>query len=153
MTEPQYQPPTDAPIEFGAEPPVRKKKRWPWVLGGILLVGLMLLGGCMYFAYKSPAGAGTTFATHIERGDTAEAYNLLCEKSKAELDPDEFEENHVPSQDVTSIELVTASVNPSGDTDVFTVRYKLADGTEEVVEYDMVKENGSWRVCDPPTIE
>ncbi|MGW5318585.1 MmpS family transport accessory protein [Nocardia thailandica] len=35
------------PAPGGYPPPPRKKKVWPWVLGGIALVFLLIVGGCV----------------------------------------------------------------------------------------------------------
>ncbi len=157
MTEPQYGPPQGEPIQFSPPPSVApRRKRWPWILGGVLLVALVLFGGCVYYGvriYNSPTGAGTVFATAIEQGDNEIAYDSLCAQSKEELTFSEFVESHVPSQDVTSIEPVTLSLDPNDESDVFIVSYVLADGSREVVEYPMVNEQGKWRVCNPPKIE
>ncbi|MFC4373671.1 MmpS family transport accessory protein [Nocardia halotolerans] len=41
------QPPGGYPPHGGYPQPPKKKKVWPWVLGGILLVLLLIIGGCV----------------------------------------------------------------------------------------------------------
>lgn len=41
------QPAGGYPPQGGYPPPPRKKKVWPWVLGGVLVVLLLVVGGCV----------------------------------------------------------------------------------------------------------
>ncbi|MEG1167026.1 MAG: hypothetical protein RSD93_03130 [Gordonibacter sp.] len=45
--QPSYPPYPAQPPYFAAAEPPRKKKAWPWVLGGCLLVFLLGIGGCV----------------------------------------------------------------------------------------------------------
>ena len=154
MSEEEYGPPTGAPIQFPAQPRA-KRKLWPWLLTGALFLGLLMLGGCAFFGYRllnSSTGVGAIYATALEQEDYQTAYDLLCENSKDEISLENFVDDYIPSQDITSVQPVVDSLTSDGDTDVFIVSLVLADGSREIVEYPMVKEDGDWRICEPPTL-
>jgi hypothetical protein len=46
---PQQSPALAGPPALYGPPPQKKRRVWPWVLGGILLLGIMACGGCAVF--------------------------------------------------------------------------------------------------------
>ena len=142
--------------------PKKARKKWPWVVGGILLFLVVAVGGCSaYFIPKffdSPAGTGTTFVTNMQvnnESSTKSAYESLCSSSKSSMTLEEFRSEIAPQQQVKGFEIDETSatkISSDAEEETFAVSYNFTDGSTKTVIYPLVKEDGKWKVCDPPPL-
>ena len=130
------------------------RRRWRWLLPLLVtLAAASLVGvGVTYLVRDdadSPQRVIDRYLNAVERGDTVEAYSLLCERFRKARPFTEF-------QSILALEKQDAG----GVTDHKVARVEtLADGTrvasytvrrsdgDVVVDAALVKERGNWRVC------
>ncbi len=116
---------------------------------------LLFLGGCVYLGrgfVSSPFVAASDFAIDLEDGNYASSYGRLCASSQAQIPLDQYLAEYVPDKQIDIIDIVgQASFQDSDNvSDSFVGEFNYVDGTREDLFYDLVKENGDWKVCNPP---
>jgi hypothetical protein len=131
----------------GAAPAAPKKKRkvWPWILG-VLVVLLLLMGGCVALVYRAATGPidkANDFLSHIDDADFPAAFELTDPEcfSADEYDQLEsfFTEFELTGYDLTGTERFTGGGAATG-----TVT--LEGAGERDVQIDLTNDDG-WRVC------
>lgn len=141
------------PGSFGAPvPPVqatppKRRRIWPWL--AIPLVFALLIGGCslaLFLAVRPPADATNDYVALLDEGDYGAAYDSLCTAVRQTIDRDTFiaQGPERVGGDITDYRF--SNVNrTNGVADVSgTVSI---DGVSRSVTYELVQEDGEWRVC------
>lgn len=152
-------PPPVAPAGFPAPPaygtpfpsgattaPTRRRRRWPWVLGALLAV-IVVLGvtGAVLFVQKikPPIDAANAFLSDVDDGDFAAAFDQVCARDQDLLDEDDVGGVYRFFDD---FEVNPFDVDVDGDR--ATVGFD-ADGldSDEKLELPLREEDGEWRPC------
>lgn len=138
----------------GTEPRPRRRRRWPWVLGGVLvlIIGLGATGGTLFVQkIKPPIDATNAYLGDLANGDYQSAFDQLCEQSQADGSPELFESD-VADDDalgaLNSFEVDPFDVSLNGDR--ATVGVDLSSpgfDIEDVLQLRLRKEGGEWRPC------
>ena len=126
-------------------PPSRKRKVWPWVVGVLVLL-MLLVGGCVAVVYQAatgPVDAANDFLGHVRDGDFDEAFDLADPGCFAAGELDQLEEFftdfELRSYDLDGTERFTGGGAATG-----TV---VLDGAgERDIRVDLTNDDG-WRVC------
>lgn len=119
----------------GAPPPAPKKNWKPWLLGcgGLFLLGLLLCGGCLGWAYFSTKGSidnANDFVAAVKDGDDDRAADFVsgdCSASNAIAALESGGE--IGSYSLTGVNNTNGNVTVSGTIEL--------DGVTRTVEFDM----------------
>ncbi|MFV2020959.1 hypothetical protein [Micromonospora sp. LOL_023] len=123
--------------------------------------GVLALSGCTMAtvawlflgAVQPPEAAASTavatFASRLADGTPDSAYDLLCAATRTELDRSDFA--GWARRQALADHWVGAAVVGADRTSV-TVGARLtgADGTAQAVSFEVIAEQGTWRVCTGP---
>lgn len=148
---PQY--PTAPAPGYGSgypAPPVeRKKRRWPWILVGILGLLVLLIGGCSWLVFRaaSPSiDAANEWVALVDEQRWGEAYDALCPALRAEVDRADGEAElqndfgaGIDAYRISSFQNTNGNVSVGGQITV--------GGDERPVTFRMDDDSGQWRVC------
>lgn len=143
---PGYGPP-GYPPPYGEYAPPRKRRRWPWYVGGAVLlvvVALVIVG--VVFGRKGssdPHTAVDRFWTAVVAHDRAKAETYVCNGKKLTSGIDQFI-NEVQSYQI-------GPESGSGNTRVYPVTVHLTlNGQvgEPVIDTTAKKSAGKWYVCN-----
>jgi hypothetical protein len=148
---PGQQPPPPGAVGYGPGPspapvaPTRKRKIWPWIVG-VLVVLLLLVGGCAALVYRAatgPVDKANEFLGHVADADFDEAFELTDSSCFADGELAQIEafftDFALESYDLTGTERFTGGGAATG-----TV--VLAGAGERDVRVDLTNDDG-WRVC------
>ncbi len=126
--------------------PVKKRKKWPWVLLGIFVLFILLIGSCSFFVYRlasGPIDATNAYVGAIDESNYAEAYDLLCQREQTATPFPEWQaqadDENITGYSFTSVQNTNGRTTVSGNVEI--------DGVPEFVEFSLVKENDEWKVC------
>lgn len=151
-----------APPQWGAQPPppgwgtppppaqtgrVRRRRRWPWVLGAVVgAIVILAISGTVLFVQKikPPIDAANEFLAEVEAGNLDASIELLCTEDRENIDEDDLFLRALAALD--DFEANPLDVDIDGDR--ATVGFD-ADGLGDnrVIELPLRKENGDWRPC------
>ena len=147
---PQYAPPGSGP--YTAPQPERRKRRiWPWILGGfaILMLGVGACGFVFYRSVIGPVDKANEFLAAVDSGDYASAASMVstrpeCFGENAERDIEQF----FQGVDITDYDLSSVNVaTDSGDTTGQVSGTITVVGQPSVpIEFGLVK-NDDWEIC------
>ncbi|ASU79251.1 hypothetical protein CDG81_14205 [Actinopolyspora erythraea] len=156
---PPYAPP-------GGYPPQQQKSKLPWILGGTG-GGLLVLGGIIVLLFMTLGGNGPEDAVAryeklaqrqltnpLDPPPTSEYDDLLCEEQRQAVRENLRGQTEQASQ-LSDRELsklrrstVTArNVEHDDSSGTFTMRISTPGEEPITQELDLVKEEGSWKVC------
>lgn len=112
------------------------------------LLCLLLLGAC---AGRTPGSAVTSFYRAVERGDTDEALEFVDQQVVATLGRDKLrlglleQAKEIQSKGgISDIEITNEQV--SGETATVASVVKYGDGTQEMENHQLVRQEGKWRI-------
>jgi hypothetical protein len=147
---------TESPVPPMPAPPLPKKGRGPffWMLAGcfgclgtaVLLVAL--LAGGVYYMTSGPAAVVRGQLEEIRLGQRDRAYERLSESYRARLSRAEFDalvEAHPAMRNNADSSFWQRSLDTS--TARLTGMLTSASGGREPVSYELVKEQGGWRIA------
>lgn len=154
----QYQPP---PAGYGQQgygvppagypPAVAQKKRkiWPWFLLGLPVLFIMLIGGCTLLVYNlttGPIDATNVHVANLDNGDFEAAYQNLCERLKADVSPEVWIDQTRADLggEITGYTYASSQVTNGSALVTGTI---VIDGLSRASSFNLVLENGEWRVC------
>lgn len=131
-----------------------QKKKFPvWLIIVICLVGLAVIVGIIVIATSSATSPVTkpveTQLTLLKNGDMQGAYNLTSKEFQATVTFDKFKEALQQFTILTknkSHSVTQKSI--TGNTGTVTESIVAADGTPVIVEYNLVNENGTWKILN-----
>lgn len=145
---PGYGPPPGYPPPYGEYPPPRRRRRWPWIVGGtvlVIVVALVIIG--VVFGRKGsgdPHTAVDKFWSAVAAHDRAKAEKYVCNgKNLKGSDIDQFV-NEVQSYEI-------GPESGSGNTRIYPVTVHLTlNGQPEapVIDTTAKKSAGKWYVCN-----
>lgn len=140
------------PPPVGARP--RRRRRWPWVLGGVLaaIAGLAIAGAVLFTVkVKPPIDAVNAFLTDVRDGDYEGARDRLCTEDRRVLSSEGLRSLFRPGVEDFDVNPFDVSV----DGDRATVSFDREDerGDDDYYELDLRKEGGDWRVCLSEALE
>lgn len=147
-----WQPPAMGPPP-NAYPPLppepRRRRRWPWIVLGIVVALLLAVGGCSYVLFRAAQpsidGANRWLAL-LDEGRYGEAYDALCapmrqatsrQAGTAELE-DDFGAG-IDGYRINNYSNFNGRVTVGG---VVTI-----GGVEGGIQLAMDDDDGDWRVC------
>lgn len=129
------------------------------VVGAVLVVCCAggIVGGVFLFRgvvkATGPARDATDqFVTDLQQGDTAGAYALLCDSTRAAFTPDRFAQGVASQPKIVSHKTggVNVTSGSGGSTAVVTMKLTLQTGFVDEHTFPLVKEDGQWKVCGAP---
>ncbi|NKY56662.1 hypothetical protein [Nocardia flavorosea] len=121
----------------------------------VVLVAGLGVGGYFLLAGGGGAGNPRAVAQQFVDGDGANK-ELICASDLAKIEeagasaPRPTEPVTVPDGAAATSELVSVDVPEGSDKGTFTVKTDVTVGTQshsQTVEYDLVEEDGDWKVC------
>lgn len=132
----------------GTEPRPRRRRRWPWVLGGVLvlIIGLGATGGTLFVQKIKPViDASNEFLGDLDRGNSSSAFDQLCARDREDLDEGRVE-RFASLGLFEDYEINPFDVSINGDR--ATVGFDVEGlGRDEKLELPLRKERGDWRPC------
>lgn len=132
-------------------PPVAppKRRRWPWILLGIFVLLLLLIGGCSWLVFRafSPTiDAANEWIVLVDEQRFDEAYDQLCQSTKNAQSSEEvvaiLANDFGPSVDgyqINQYQNTNGVVQVGGSVTL--------GGDERPITFGMVNEDDTWRVC------
>lgn len=144
---------TELPPLLGRHHPV-PRRRWRWLLPLLVSTAAVALVAVVVTAVNrddggAPGAVIDRYLNAVERGDTVEAYGLLCDRFRAAKPFNEFastiqiekvEAGGTPEHKVDRVEEVSATERRAS----YTVRRREGD---VFVEAALVRERDAWRIC------
>jgi ABC-type transporter Mla maintaining outer membrane lipid asymmetry permease subunit MlaE len=148
MVEPTFAPPPPAP----SAPPA-KKLHWGRLVAFIVVIVLLLCGGVAALVAPSllavddvKADAGK-YLTAMQNGDFAAAYDRICSSVRGHVSSTALQ--NLPR--LNGYEITSTSVRfgfgRASRASVIAHLY-LTDNQTELHRFDLVHEDGQWRVCE-----
>jgi hypothetical protein len=145
---------------MGMPPPAARSGRGPlfWITvgcGGCLTMVVLfvaLIAGGAYFMTKGPVDAIQAQLAEMRQGDLDEAYGRLSEAYRARVSRREFE-RMVKEQVTLRDNAEGRFLFPSGSVKVENDRARVsgtllaASGEREKAEYELLREDGEWRIA------
>jgi hypothetical protein len=154
---PGESPPPAAPAPppgWGAPPPPgavtgrpRRRRRWPWVLGGVLgAIAILAISGTVLFVQKvkPPIDATNDFLDEVEDGNLDAAIDMLCAEDQGNIDEDDLFLGALATSD--DLEVNWFGVDVDGDRATVDLTSDEFDD-DTVFELPLRKEDGDWRPC------
>ena len=129
--------------------PPKRRRVWPWVVGGVLLLVFGLIGTCVAavtVSLKAPIDAANEFAAMVIAGDLRAAYDSTCPTAKGELGYESFLQS-VGSLKVTAVDLNSSSMTTGDESRAVVEGTMTSDGAQVPVRIDLVKSGRRWQVC------
>jgi hypothetical protein len=139
-------------------PPPRPRRtgRTVLIVVGVVL-GLCCLGGLgagLWFlntvrtSLPQVRSATTTYLDDLRAGDTTAAYGLVCDSVRGHVSQESFTAGMNPR--LANYQITGISINNvNGHTRArVSTRLTLVDGSQIDHVFPLVKEHGSWRVCE-----
>ncbi len=124
-----------------------KKAKWPWVVLGVVILLIFLVGGCFYWVWNTfgePVSVTEEYFTALEQNDVITAYSLLCEASQSSVTASQFSTEasqfDISEFEFTDFTFLNDTAQVSGNLTV--------NGFEEFTTIDLLLENDEWKVCD-----
>ncbi|MFG2057094.1 hypothetical protein ACGFI9_24035 [Micromonospora sp. NPDC048930] len=124
------------------------------VVLALCCVGGVIGGFAIYHAVREATGPARTtvdtFAGALVARDYPTAYGQLCRPVRDRVSREEFVRQQSARPALTGYEIVGLNVtNNNGQVSgSASVRFNPASGTSETQAYRLVKEDGSWRICE-----
>jgi hypothetical protein len=134
----------------GTPPPARRRRRWPWVLGGLLAL-IVVLGttGTVLFVekIKPPIDATNDFLADVENGNFERAFDQLCARDHDVFDAEELGLLFGFGGGILDgFEVNPFDVHVDGDRARVSFDAEGSDG-DDYFELPLRKEGGEWRPC------
>jgi hypothetical protein len=125
----------------------RRRRRWPWALGGVLGV-IVLLGvaGVALFVskVKPPIDATNAFLRDLERGNFDAAYDRMCADDREVFTTESLGRR---LGFIDDYEVNPFDVSVDGDRAEVSFDSDAPDGDREYFELPLREEAGEWRPC------
>ncbi|OZV82220.1 hypothetical protein CA850_07895 [Micromonospora echinospora] len=135
----------------------RRTTRTILIVVGVVLV-LCCLGGSiggfwLYRTVKDAVGpasdSATTYLDAMRRGDHSAAYGQLCAPTRSRISEADFTrmqaaQPRLREYEITGVNVTSTNGRTEGSA---TVRLTQENGTETTQLFRLVKEDGTWRVC------
>ncbi|SCL40697.1 protein of unknown function [Micromonospora pallida] len=135
----------------------RRTTRTILIVVAVVLV-LCCLGGSIggFWLYRTVNDAvapvsdsATTYLDAVQRGDHSTAYRQLCAPTRNRISEDEFTrmqaaQPRLRNYEITFVNVASTNGRTQGSA---TVRLIQENGTETTQIFQLVKEDGAWRVC------
>lgn len=140
---PPGQPYQQAPGQYGTAAP-RKRRKWPWILGGIVLLFFVLIGGCTLFVFnlaRGPIDGANEWIAVLDEGDFAGAQSTMCRSSATE--PASLVADFgagIDDYNLNSVNSTNGSTSVDGTVTI--------GGRARGITLFMANQDGNWRVCD-----
>lgn len=126
-----------------------KRRRWPWVLLGIFVVLLLLIGGCSWLVFRafSPSiDAANEWMVLVDEQRWDEAYDELCASTRQAQPQEEvvaiLQSDFGPSVDgyrLSQYQNTNGAVSVGGEVTV--------GGDDRPITFAMSDADDTWRVC------
>ena len=137
---------------YPTPPPGRRV--WPWVVGALAGVLILVVGGIVLFvtavvsATQGPRTAVKDYYADIQMQRYDDAYGLLCSSTQAQTPETTAEAGWVASHDDASFvaEVSISSTTITDDTAVVSGTLTHADSSSSAFTVTLDKE-GTWKVC------
>jgi hypothetical protein len=141
---------------YGAPPARPRRKVWPWVLGGVALLFVLVgVAGAIIIpkvidSFSAPVDAANEYLHDVKLGGTATSYANLCSGLRSRFTYQEYRDELAAEADRFG---QLQSYNANGSTREFDepsaiVRITVTTSTATTrIEVLMVEENGHWRWC------
>lgn len=136
-----------------SEPP-KKRRRWLWIVLGVLGFFILLIGGCTVFlvnAVSAPIDATNEYVARLDDGDYQGAYDSLCSSARSSISAEDWIALVREGQpgEITGYNFSSASVNSSGGVSTAEVSGTIEFGSDvRTITYNLLEEDGEWRICD-----
>jgi len=142
-----------ATARTGAGPPVKRRRVWPWLLGGCALVFLVLAAVVVpkvISTFTGSVGGANAYLRDLRDDRTQDAYTRLCSEMKTGVTYDQFvsllgQEASADGQLVSFNAHQSTTVLGSRYTFV-TVDLRTTTGRRSIVAR-MAREGGRWQWC------
>ena len=144
-----YQPPPGQPYPqvpgqpYGGPSP-RKRRKWPWVLGGIFLFFVLLIGGCTFFLVnlaRGPIDGANDWIAMLDEGDFVGAQSSMC--SAATTTPSTLEADFGAGIDDYNLNGFNSTNGATSVEGTVTI-----GGFTRAITLFVADQNDSWRVCN-----
>ena len=129
---------------------MRRRRRWPWVLGGVLaLVVILIAVGITLFTVKikPPIDAANDFLEEIEERNFEQAFDQLCSADQNELSAEVLESAFAFGQIADDYNVNFFGVDIDGDRATVDFDSDAVGDDFDYYELPLRKEDGDWRVC------
>ena len=133
---------------FGVAPP-KKRRKWPWILGGFFLLLIVGVGSCTFFVVNlvsGPIDGANEWMALVDNGQYAEAYESMCSSTKASADAATYElllesefGGGIDSYRLSSVQSTNGNTSVDGTVEVA--------GQSRTIAFLMNNEDDAWRVC------
>jgi hypothetical protein len=145
MTTPEAADPFGAPAATISEPPKKKRKKWKWITGSLVVVLAILVVVGLVFGRKgsdTPHDAVNKFWTALTKHDIKKAQTYAC--SQKDLSSDKDFKAGVDALASFSI----GAESGSGGKRTYPVTIHSNDGSAGIITTTATKSAGEWYVCD-----
>jgi hypothetical protein len=140
--------------EPSALQPPRRRRRWPWVLGGVAVLVMSALGVfVVLFAIESSGSirGANDYLRDVRDRRIAQSYARLCSEGRRSLTMEQYSDQ-LDRQDAAVGRLMSFNASNTsseiGHRDQAIVRVSLrTTESRATIEARMVKEAGEWRWC------
>jgi hypothetical protein len=133
---------------FGDTPTKKKRKKWPWIVGGVVVILALLAVVGLVFGRKgsaNPRDAVSKFWTQVKAHDLKKANDYVCQNKHVKTDDANFRKL---TNAVTAFSI--GAETGSGGKLIYPVTLTLTVGGQTeplVVPTTAVKTAGQWYVC------
>jgi hypothetical protein len=128
----------------------RRRRRWPWVLGGLLATIVVLtVTGIVLFVQKikPPIDATNDFLAALDTREFDDAYSQMCDRARRELTPDDLQSLYFGPENIAGYEVNPFDVDIDGSRATVGFDTDVLDDDQKF-ELRLRKENGDWRPCE-----
>ncbi len=135
---------------WGPGPPVeRRRRRWPWILAGVILAIVLGIGGCTFVVFRAARpsiDAANEWLALVDEGRYGEAYGALCPAVRGQVAAAEAEAElaadfgaGIDAYRLSSYQNTNGNVTVGGTVTIA--------GEERSISLAMGDDSGEWRVC------
>lgn len=141
------QPPAD-PYGQHYSPPSApaKRRKWPWILGGVFLLFVLMIGGCSLLVFnlaRGPIDGANEWVAMLDDGDFVGAQASMCGGAGNANDPGTLEADFGAGIDDFNLSSVNSTNGVTSVEGTITV-----GGVPRAATMFMNNENDAWRVCN-----
>ncbi len=146
---PQYPAPPGQPYQqppghYVGTPVPRKRRKWPWIVGGIFLFFVLAIGGCSFLIFnlaRAPIDGGNEWIAMLDEGDFAGAQASMCSTSALDIGMLEADFGAgIDDYDLNGYNSTSGATTVDGTITV--------GGATRAITLFMNDEDDAWRVCN-----